>query len=102
MPVKVVTISFPPSASPDVVGYKLYVEEAPNTVSYDSASVDLGVETTVDLSTVAGMSTRDGVYNLGITAVDDAGNESSMSVANDVALDFTEPDPPGVISITRA
>lgn len=101
MPVKNVTLSFPASGSPDVVGYKLYAEEVPNAVTYDSESVDLGNNTTVDLSTLPMMTTKDGTYNVGITAVDDAGNESSMSVVNDVALDFTEPDPPGVITIVR-
>ena len=102
MPVKDVTISFPASQSPDVVGYKLYVEEAPTPVTYNSEAVDLGSETTVDLSTVSGMSTKDGTYNIGITVIDDAGNESSMSIANDIALDFVEPDPPGLITVTRA
>jgi hypothetical protein len=101
MPVKNVTISFPPSNSPDVVGYKLYLEEVPRLVSYDSEPFDLGDNTTVDLSTLPGMTTKDGVYNLGVTAVDDAGNESSMSIMSDVPLDFVQPDPPGQITISR-
>ena len=101
MPVKDVTLSFPASGSPDVASYNMYVEEAPNAVAYDSEKFDLGNNTTIDLATLTGMTTKDGVYNLGITAVDDAGNESSMSVIADVALDFVEPDPPGAITITR-
>jgi len=101
MPVKNVTLSFPPSNSPDVVGYKLYVQEAPGPVDYDSESFDLGNETSIDLSALPNMTTKDGTYNLGITAVDDAGNESSMSKINDVPLDFVQPDPPGQITITR-
>ena len=101
MPVKQVTISFPASGSPDVVGYKMYIEEAPTEVTYDSESFDLGNETSVDLSTLPGMTTKDGTYNIGITALDDADNESSMSKISDVALDFVEPDPPGEITITR-
>lgn len=101
MPVKNVTLSFPPSGSPDVVGYKLYVKESPDAVDYDSEVFDLGNDTSIDLSTLPDMTTKDGVYNLGITAVDDAGNESSMSVIADVALDFVQPDPPGQITITR-
>ena len=96
--VKGLTISFPASDSPDVVGYKMYVEEAPEVVTYNSLSIDLGNNTTIDMSTLEGMSTRDGVYNLGIVAIDDAGNESSMSLANDVPLDFAPPNPPGTIS----
>ncbi len=102
MPVKNVTISFPASGSPDVVEYKLYIEEAPEEVTYDSEAFLLGNHTSVDLSTLPGITTKDGTYNLGITAVDDAGNESSMSKIADVPLDFVQPDPPGQITITRA
>lgn len=102
MPVKEVTLSFPPSGSPDVVGYKLYLEEAPTPVDYNSESWDLGNVTSVDLSTLANMTTKDGTYNIGITAVDDADNESSMSVLSDIPLDFVAPNPPGEITITRS
>jgi hypothetical protein len=96
--VKGLTMTFPASDSPDVVGYKLYIAEAPETVTYDSQAFDLGMSTEIDLSTLPGMTTKDGVYNMGVTAVDDAGNESSMSLANEVPLDFVAPNPPGVIS----
>ena len=107
--VKKVTLSFPPSGSPDVVGYKLYMVEAPAKVdgidengNYMSASYDLGNTTEVDLSTLPGMTSNDGIYNLGVTAIDDAGNESSMSILNDVPLDFVFPDPPGELVIVRS
>lgn len=90
-------MQFDASDSPDVVGYKLYVEESPNEVTYESESFDLGNNTTIDLTSIDGMTTRDGVYNIGVTAVDDAGNESSMSKATDVPLDFLAPNPPGEI-----
>jgi hypothetical protein len=99
--VKSVNLSFPASDSPDVEGYKLYLEESPNEVTYESQSFDLGNNTSVDLATLDGMTTRDGNYNIGITAVDDAGNESSMSLISDVPLDFEAPNPPGAIVITR-
>ncbi len=100
------TIKFPPSSSPDVVGYKLYLEEAPNEVTYDSESIDLGNPVdpsglvVVDLTKFSELTTKDGVYNIGITAIDDAGNESSMSKASDVPLDFVAPDPPGALVIS--
>ena len=100
--VKKLEISFPPSPSPDVTGYKLFVEEAPNTVTHDSESWDLGNVTTVDLSTLNGMTTKDGTYNVGVCAVDDAGNMSSLSVAENIPLDFAAPDPPGAISFTSS
>lgn len=102
MAVKTVMLSFPPSASPDVAGYNLYINEAPNIVDYDSEVFDIGNNTSVDLSTIPGMTTKDGVYNIGITTYDDANNESSMSTLNNVALDFLAPDPPGEITITRS
>lgn len=100
--VKNVTLSFPASDSPDVVGYMLYMETVPAPVTYDSQSFDLGAVTTIDLSTLDGMTTLDGVYNLGVVAVDDAGNLSSLSLINDVPLDFTAPNPPGQVVVTRS
>jgi len=44
--IKELTLSFPESGSPDVVGYKLYIEPAPDAVTYDSQSFDLGNQTT--------------------------------------------------------
>ncbi|WP_319406188.1 hypothetical protein [uncultured Desulfosarcina sp.] len=102
MKVKTVTLSFPPSGSPDVSGYRLYMEEAPNAVGYDSPSWDLGNVTSIDLSTLDGMTTRDGIYNIGITAKDSAGNESSMSKMEGVTFDLVAPDPPGQIVIERS
>jgi len=100
--VKDVTLSFPGSGSADVVGYKLYIVPVPEVIDYDSPSFDLGNVTSIDLSTLPGMTSQDGVYNLGLTAVDDAGNESSFSLINDVPLDFAAPDPPGEITIVRS
>lgn len=102
MPVKNVNLSFSPSGSPDVVGYKMYIEEAPNEVSYDSESFDLGMNTNINIADLANITTKDGIYNIGITAIDDAGNESSMSKMGEVPLDFISPDPPGEIIITRS
>jgi hypothetical protein len=101
MAVKQVILSFPPSPSADVVGYRLYVQSAPDEVSFNSESFDLGNSTSIDLALLPGMGTRDGVFNVGVTSYDDAGNESAMTIANDIALDFVSPDPPGAITITR-
>lgn len=100
--VKTVTITFSGSDSPDVIDYKLYVEEAPTVVSYQSSAVSLGNVTSVDLSTIKELTTKDGIYNIGITALDTAGNESSMSLLNDVPLDFAAPNPPGQLVIVRS
>lgn len=101
---KSAVLRFPVSGSPDVINYKLYVEADPDPVTYDSPSWNLGndpvdgyIET--DLSEVDGVSTMDGIYNIGVTSVDDAGNESSMSQLDSVPLDFVAPDPPGPLSL---
>jgi len=96
-------LKFAASGSPDVIGYKLYIELSPNQVTYNSQAFDLGnnvidgyVET--DLADIEGMTTLDGVYNIGVTAIDDAGNESCMTMLDNVPLDFLAPDPPGPLS----
>jgi len=94
-------LSFPPSESEDVVGYKLYVQQAPDPVTYDSQSFDLGNKTEIFISALPGLDQVDGVYNLGVTAVDDAGNESDMKVIEGVSLDFFAPAPVGDLTITR-
>ena len=104
--VKAVTMKFPVSGSLDVVGYKMYMEEVPTAVSdaSESYSLDCIIEdgiAPVDLSTVPGMTSKDGVYNFGIVAVDDADNESSFTLINDVPIDFIAPDPVGDIEIVR-
>lgn len=99
--VKNVTLDFPASGSPDVVGYKLYIAQSPDEVTYESMAIDLGNNTSVVLNQLEGMPTTDAIYNLGVTAVDDASNESSMSMLSDVPLDFTAPDAPGALGLTR-
>jgi len=105
--VETMFLRFAPSGSPDVVTNKMYMEESPVPVSYDSPSFDIGnvlnvdglVE--VDLALLPGMTTRDGVYNVGVAAVDDRGNEASMTLLNDVPFDFVAPDPTGPLTITN-
>jgi len=105
--VKSTFLRFVPSDSSDVVTNKMYMEEVPNVVSYDSLSFDIGnnlnanglVE--IDVSTLPGMTTRDGVYNIGVAAVDDRGNEASMTLLNDVPFDFLAPNPVGALVISE-
>jgi hypothetical protein len=105
---KQVHLTFTKSGSPDVVGYALYIEEAPNPASFNSQRFDLGNppddgsgKIDVLLSELPGIDTKDGVYNLGISAVDDAGNESSLLTdgLDNIALDFVAPDPPTSASV---
>jgi hypothetical protein len=102
-------IRFAPSPSSDVVGYKLYVAPSPASVEYTSPSFNMGNPApdgtsgliVVDLSSLPGMTTYDGMYNIGVSSVDDDGNESSMSVKNGVQLDFVAPDPPGAVEVVK-
>lgn len=101
--IKETWLRFLPSDSPDVVTNKLYLEIFPGVVTEQSPSFDIGnnlnddglVE--VNLATVEGMTTLDGIYNIGVAAVDDRGNEASMTLANNVALDFLAPNPVGIL-----
>jgi len=105
--VKSVIMKFPASGSIDVVSYRFYMEEAPAPVTYNSEVFDIiekpddeGI-IAVDLSAIPGMTTKDGSYNFGVSSLDDAGNESSLSLINNVVIDFVAPDPPGEIIIIR-
>ena len=102
MKIRQATLSFPPSPSPGVKNYFLYMEESPNPVTYESQKWDLGKRTEVDLSTLDGIEKKDGKFNIGITAADAVGNESSMSKKDNVPLDFLPPNPPGQPTIVYA
>lgn len=91
-------LSFPGSGSPDVVGYKIYYTLTGGTLDYDAPFADIGLNLEVNLEDYFGIA--DGRFDLGVVAVDDAGNESDMSIVLDVPLDFIAPDPPGEISIS--
>jgi len=99
--VKTVTLVFEPSTSADVVGYKLYIEQTPTEVSYQSQSFDLGNNTDVNLAEVEGIGILSGTYNFGITAVDDTGNESDFVFLSDVKVDLVAPNAPTNPQIVR-
>lgn len=106
--VKETVLNIPKSGSPDVVGYVLYIAPAPVAVDYSSPKFPLGLPPSdengvlhVNMSALPGMTTTDGIYNIGVTTVDDGENESSMSLLDNVPLDFAAPDAPGPLSITR-
>jgi len=100
--VKGFVIKFAPSDSEDVVTNKLYVQESPTAVSYDSESFDVGntaVAGFVSVDMQKLLPDVDSVYNIGVAAVDDAGNESDLSIKNNVPLDFAAPAAPGEILV---
>ena len=89
-----VSLSFPASPSADVVGYKLYIEPVPAAVTHTSPGYALP-GTTVDLATIL-PGDIDGIFNLGIVAIDDVGNESDFSLINSAPLDLIPPQKPGI------
>jgi hypothetical protein len=106
------TLQFKPSASQDVASYKLYAkEDEPNVnLTKDNATIiaDLGKPNAesdgfcrVVLNTVPELSSADGMYDLGVAAVDDAGNESPLLLQGlaDISLDFLAPSPPSEASV---
>lgn len=60
----------------------------------------MGNVTKVFLHELDGVTSLDGVYNIGVTAVDTIGNESDITTLNKVILDFIAPDPPGALVFT--
>lgn len=93
-------LRLPVSSSVDVIDYKMYVEESPTELSYNSPSVSLGNDPVggyieKNLADFINMFPNDTNYNLGFTSVDDIGNESDMVTALEVPLDFVAPSPPG-------
>jgi hypothetical protein len=106
--VKSKTLRFTPSQAPDVTGYIVYFEPAadPTNLNYSSPSQTIGNPTpgtdgkiAIDMATFDLVRTLEGRYDIGLTAVDAAGNESSMATVLDVALDFTAPDAPTELEI---
>ncbi len=97
MAVKSKTLRWSPSVAQDVVGYNLYIEEAPNPVVATSTKIELGNVNEVVLNDH--LNDIDGTYNLGLSARDDGDNEGPITVMNDVPLDFIAPDAPTNLEI---
>lgn len=101
-------IEFSPSTSTDVVAYRLYYD-LDEQLGYESPSFRFAVEDLminnggnyeVDLGPLLEPENLDGVYDIGVVAIDDAGNESSpMTVLENVPLDFVAPLAPAYIGL---
>lgn len=100
-------LKFKPSGSADVVNYNLYYKEHEDSVQLTKnnsiAAIDLGKPAVgadgfihIQLNTLPALTDLDGYYDLGVAAVDDAGNTSPMLVQGlaNISLDFLAPDPP--------
>ena len=105
-------LKFKPSASADVASYKLFLKPDEPNVTLDknnaSQTVDLGKPAPdtdgfikVNLQSIPQLANLDGMYDLGVCAVDDAGNESPLLLQGlaDISLDFLAPSPPSEASV---
>jgi hypothetical protein len=91
-------LSWKPSASPQVVGYKLYWSKG-DEVNYDSQSASLGNVTAVILpDDIASFKPGNGSLEIGLTAVDELGNESDMITVS-APYQFSVPEIPGGLKI---
>lgn len=87
------------STANDVENYRVYATEENTPISYSSPHRDVGLVTEVDLGALANegftpLIDADGLFNLGVAALDDMGNESDIAVKPSVPLDFVPPEAP--------
>ena len=87
------------STASDVVGYRVYAADSSEILDYDTPYVDVGNVTMVNLGELANegfapLMDADGMFDLGISALDDMGNESHITVVENVPLDFVPPAAP--------
>lgn len=95
MYIKPKTMAWGASPDLDVMGYKIRWAIPPTTINYDptvNPGVDAGNVTQISLP-IAGMPNIDGQLTIGITAADDAGNESDPAEGT-FPFDFQPPAPP--------
>jgi len=88
------------SPDPDVVSYVVRWAMPPGLIDYDPAvdpGVDVGNVTSVDLP-VSGMPSIDGELTIGVTARDDAGNESDPAQGT-FPFDFLPPAAPTALAL---
>ena len=104
------------SASPDVVSYELYmVDSGTPLVRGDDGTVpgatvfnlgNPGVDNQnkiwVDMEALPGITDKDGTFDFGVSAIDDAGNPSAFLEIKEVSLDFIPPDAPTAGGIVRS
>ncbi len=105
--IKGLTLRIFPATAADVVRYSLRYELSVGEKTWTQAdyalpAVDLGPPGPVqgdgkieyDLSLYSELAGLDGIYDIGVTAVDDVGNESDFLDLEDASIDFTPPDAP--------
>lgn len=91
-------IRWNPSSTADVVGYKVYWSVG-GGVNYNSESAEVGMRTEVILpDELPSFPLVEGEIELGITAVNEIGNESDMTTFS-APFEFAVPAPPADLVI---
>lgn len=97
--VKSYAITWTASSSPDVVGYKVYYVPEGEELNYGSPSITVGNVASVTIPADAPeFPLVDGVYTIGLTSVDDVGNESDM-ISKTVPFDLVAPEAPTALDV---
>ena len=92
--VKKYSITWTKSESTDVVGYKIYYVPEGEELNYGSPNVLVGdVDTVLIPDQIPEFPLIDGSYIIGLSAVDDSGNESDIIVKT-VPFDLVAPAAP--------
>jgi hypothetical protein len=82
------------SVSDDVAGYIVYLAEDGTALDYESLSFDVGTQTeSINLNDLFGP--IEGKYSVGVSAYDQAGNESDITpIVSDFFFDSVPPAAP--------
>jgi hypothetical protein len=92
--------------SPGATGYKIYFGTDDFMFRYDGDSVDVELPPVVDgkheilvtdYEQLSGL--PEGIYDLAVTAYDEAGNESDFAEVENVPLDFVAPAAPTGVEV---
>lgn len=94
--------AFTQSDSDDVVSNRVRIVPANSPMTYDipydeitpPPAPDADGKTRIDLSTLSVSAGLDGLYDVGITAVDERGQESGFLMLEDGNFDFSPPNAP--------
>ena len=84
------TIKWNPSVAADVVSYRVYFEQDPIVVNYTSPFKQVTTTQVVLPDDIPELGNIDGIVNIAVSAIDDAGNESDLVLASFNA-DFIPP-----------
>lgn len=87
--------SYTPSASSDVVTNYVRIVPTGTPPAYSVTFFDVGNTGSFDMSQVLPADSGiDGIFDICLTSVDDAGNESDFAIKVGVPLDQVPPSPP--------